>query len=284
MEGMLASSAAHRRAAMIVLVIGLCAVASGCAVRRPVRVSQPQLACAQATRAARAALAKMGYSVTSVEPAKPGAPGKVVGVRETGWVPAAPQAGSQGSVAVTITCSDTGSQFDAVSDEGVSTQLTFGQRFTEALQEKVERKLIQPRVSDEPPPALALSVEPIRSGAAQLTFGFDLPAAGITPVKIEIINRSPRHYRFRQAEVELITEQGVRVRPLSPAAAAKPLAQPGRAEAEAAMTKAAVADGDVPAGGSLSGYLYFQAAAYRRAKIVLIDIEGDEPEGFAIEF
>ena len=53
---------------------------------------------------------------------------------------------------MTIQCSDRGSEFDAVTDEGFTTQLTFAQRFSNALKENTDRKVVQPRLSDEPPP------------------------------------------------------------------------------------------------------------------------------------
>jgi hypothetical protein len=252
---------------------------------RPAHVNEPMLTCAQATRAAREALMQMGYTISAVESAKPDAPGKVVAKKETGWAAATPEASSVNTVTVTVRCSDTGSEFDAVTDEGIGTQLTFGQRFAAALKERANRKVIQPRATDEPPRGLILQVEPQRGSAARAAFGLDLPAAGVTPVRIDIRNRSPRRYGFRRERVELVTQEGSRARALSAAAAAKRVAPAGQeATVEAQLRERLIADAEVSPGSSLSGYLYFDAAAYSRARVVLTDIDSDEPEGFSVEF
>jgi hypothetical protein len=45
-----------------------------------------------------------------------------------------------------------------------------------------------------------------------------------------------------------------------------------------------IADADLLPGGTLTGYLYFNASTYRRARVVLTDLDDGEPEGFSIEF
>ena len=45
-----------------------------------------------------------------------------------------------------------------------------------------------------------------------------------------------------------------------------------------------IADGGVEPNATMSGFLYFPASAYRRAKLVLIERESEEAEGFAVEF
>jgi len=252
---------------------------------RPAHVSEPMLTCNQATRAAREALVRMGYSVDSVVAAKPGVPGKVIGKVDSAWTYANSESSDIHRVAVTIQCSDRGSDFEAVTDEGFTTQLTFGQRFTKALRENVDRKVIQPRLSDEPAPGLDLRMEPLRSGASQSALGIDLPSSGVTPVKVTIANRSPRRYLFNQSKVRLVTEEGTRQTPLSPAAAAQRVVTSGDASKTAErLRKKMIADGEIAPGGSLSGYLYFSAAAYRRARVILTDVASDEPEGFSVEF
>jgi len=278
-------------AALLVLLATGCSTSAGGAKPgtpwfvRPAHVSEPMLTCAQATRAAREALTRMGYAVGAVEAAKPGVPGKVVGKVDTGWTPANPESGDAHQVVVTIQCSDRGSEFDAVTDEGFTTQLTFARRFSNALKENADRKVVQPRLSDEPPPGLELKVEPLRGSASESAFGLDLPGAGVTPVKVDIVNRSPRRYRFRRANVRLVTEEGTRAKPLTPAAAAQRAVKVGDAgEAAVLLQQKTIADGEIPPGGSLGGYLYFNAAAYRRARVVLTDVASDEPEGFSVEF
>jgi hypothetical protein len=296
------SAAGNRRPGGAITEVGLLAallvaLATGCTTSaggakpgtpwfvRPAHVSEPMLTCAQATRAAREALARMGYAIGAVEAARPGVPGKVVGKVDSGWAPANVDSGDVHQVVVTIQCSDRGSEFDAVTDEGFATQLTFSQRFSEALKENADRKVVQPRLSDEPPPGLELMVEPLRGPASESAFGLDLPGAGVTPVKVAIVNRSPRRYRFRRSGVKLVTEEGTRAKPLTPAAAAQRAVKGGNpGEAAVLLQQKTIADAEIPPGGSLSGYLYFDAAAYRRARVVLTDVASDEPEGFSVEF
>ena len=40
----------------------------------------------------------------------------------------------------------------------------------------------------------------------------------------------------------------------------------------------------IGAGATRGGYLYFRATTYRNARVTLIDIESEEPEGFSIGF
>ncbi|MFQ5668675.1 MAG: hypothetical protein ACE5I7_19910, partial [Candidatus Binatia bacterium] len=191
-------------------------LAAGCSVQaggkhpaaplfvRRAHVREPMLTCMQATHAAHQALARMGYSVTSVERPQPGAPGKVVGRRDTGWAPRYPEAGTVYTVTVGITCSDAGAEFDAVTNEGVAAQLLFPHNFAAALKRVVRRQPVRPQLAGEEPQGLIVNVEPQRSRAARSDFGLDLPAAGITPVKFEVINRTKRRYHFQRDGVELV--------------------------------------------------------------------------------
>jgi hypothetical protein len=267
---------------------------AGCAATTPgqppapasgTRVSESMLTCSEATRAARQALMRLGYSITRVTPAKAGAPGTVVATRDTGWSPASPEPGTVHTATVTITCSDSGAEFIAGTDEGFIERMSFPQRFTAAVQAAVGRKTAQPKATNEEPRGLLVSVEPQRGTAAQHEFGADLPAAGITPVKIEIKNRSDRRYDFKSSDVELLTEEGSHVEPLSLADAVACLgSSPDAAAARQRMSQKELQDRDIPPGLSLDGYLYFKAAAYRRARVVLTDVESDEAEGFSVEF
>jgi len=252
---------------------------------RPAHVREAMLTCADAEAAARGALLRMGYSITADTAPVAGAAGRVVGARDTGWSPGTPEAGTLQTVTVTITCSDAGAELDAVSDEGVSGQLDFPTRFTAAAQASVTRKTMHVRASEAPEQGLLLNVEPQRAAAARAAFGVDLPAAGITPVKVEIVNRTRRRYAFSRAAVELVTVQGGRAAPLSATAAAAQLGQSSdRAAAEPALHAQEIADAELRPGATLTGYLYFRAAAYQRARVVLTDVDSEEPEGFSVEF
>jgi hypothetical protein len=252
---------------------------------RPAHVSESMLTCAQATRAAREALLRMGYSISTVEAAKPESPGKVVGTVNTGWSPADPESGTLYTVTVSIKCSDAGSDLDAVTDEGTGTQLTFPQRFAKAVNQVMQRKQVAPHFGSELQQGLVIHVEPQRSGAALAAFGLDLPAAGVTPVRFEILNRSSRRYRFQGDGVTLITQEGEQVSALDLNAAAARMAKPGEeGEVASLLRKKMIADDEIPPGQSRRGYLYFNASAYRRASVVLTDVDSDESEGFSVEF
>jgi hypothetical protein len=238
-------------------------------------------------RSARAALLQMGYSISSVQKATAETPGYVVGTRETGWTPYSPEAAEQHTVTVTVRCSDAGAEFQAVTDEDWTRQLNFPNRFSEAVQSNVpsgERPA--PRQRDEPEATgLVLRIEPQRPGQARSEFGIDLTAAGITPVKVEIRNLTDRRYGFRRAEVVLVTVEGRRQEPMSLAAAAELLsAQDPDGRLHERLGKKSIGDGELAPGARLEGFLYFAASTYRRARVVLVDLESDESEGFSVAF
>src|ERR1700687_411103 len=225
-------------------------VLAGCAMRstgggtaaplmvRPAHVSEAMLSCSEATRAASDALLRMGYTITALESARAGKPGKVVGTRDTGWAPGVPQAGDLHTATVTVTCSDTGAEFDAVTDEGMSTQLNFPKRFASALKEKLNVKPVHSVRNAPPPQGLIVNVEPKRSADAVSEFGRDLPGAGITPVKIAIINRSTRRYGFERSQVRLVTVQGHQEENLSSSVAASQIGNAAaRAQIEAVLAQ-----------------------------------------------
>ncbi len=223
------------------------------------RVSEPTLSCAEATRVAREALMRMGYSLASVEAPKPDAPGRVVGTRDTGWSSGSPEAGTLRTATVTISCSDAGADFAAVTDEGFGTQATFPQTFAQAVKAAVSHQKVRPKPQEEPQAGLVLRVEP-QGGSS----------GGMTPVKFEVTNRTSRPYGFRRDGVELVTTQGKREKPLPPP--------------DASARDRELQDATIQPGQSVNGYLYFSAAAYRRARVILTDIESGEPEGFSVEF
>ena len=99
-----------------------------------------------------------------------------------------------------------------------------------------------------------MAVEALRSSDARSGRGFDLPADGVTRVRLTIDNRTDRTYAFAGTRVRLESQEGARAKPLT--------------DAETVI----------------KGFLYFPASAYRRATVVLIDQETEEEEGFSVEF
>lgn len=266
-------------AVLAVVLLSACAARQeGAAAPSSVRTSLPGLPCAPAIRAARAALLRLGYTVVSVEGAAAGRPGKMVARKTTGWSGPDPQAGSEYTANVTVTCSDSGAELEASTDEPWLAGVRFRSEFPKTVQELAERKPAR-QPNEKPSSGLVVGVEPLRSSEATSEFGVDLPAAGISPVRLSIENHTERTYVFRAAAVRLMTEAGASAQPLGPERVASALPP-----SEKQLTAKLIADGDIRPGEKRSGFLFFQAAAYKRASVGLTDRETDETEGLSIEF
>lgn len=248
---------------------------------RAARVSESLVTCNEATHAAVHAVRTMGYTVTDVKRATAEEPGLVVGARELGFAAANPVSGGQETMKVRVTCSDAGSSFEAVSDEGGLGQLNFPTRFASVIKKEVATKAVRQTRPAEEARGLIVTMEPVRSGDALSAFGEDLPGGGVTPIKVEINNRSDRRYAFEGERVTLVTTQGKREKSMSPAAAA---AKAGGGDLVAKLRDQAIVEGEIAPGESRHGYMYFPASTYRSARVVLTDIESEEPEGFSIGF
>ena len=127
---------------------------------------------------------------------------------------------------------------------------------------------------------MVIAIEPLRSGDARSALGADLPAAGVTPVRLTIDNRTDRTYAFAGKRVRLESQEGERAAPLTDAELATHAGGRGRrcSEQHASPTRS------IAPHGVIKGFLYFPASAYRRATVVLIDQETEEEEGFSVEF
>src|SRR5262249_25634127 len=119
-----------------------------------------------------------------------------------------------------------------------------------------------------------------RSRDARAIFGVDLPTAGITPLELKIDNRTERTYAFSRARVKVVTQDGHESHPLREKDLAAKLGDTVSTQLAAKL----IAEGDLAPGGGRTGFMYFPAAAYRRATVILLDRESDEPEGFNVEF
>jgi hypothetical protein len=240
---------------------------------------QTGMPCTEAQRVAKGALLRLGYSPDAAVAAQPGMPGTVIGHKNSGWSTATPEPGVEYTATVTITCSNQGAQFDAQTDEPFPGSMTFKGDFARTIQAVAARRINRPRLAERPATGLVISVEPLRGGDASAEFGSDLTASGITPVRLKIDNRTDRTYAFAADSVQLVSQEGERVEPLSDAKAGA--LSP---DLQAALSKKRIADGRLAPQAVLSGFLYFPAAAYRRATLILIDQETEEEEGFSVEF
>lgn len=242
-------------------------------------VTEAGMTCVQATGVARRALLKLGYTIESVEAAKSGVPGKVVGLRNTGWTPRIAEDGDQYRTVIAVRCSDAGSTFDGATSEPFTRRMGLRRDYPPAIAAVIQQPVRAPRVRAEPDEGLIISVEAQRSRDASAVFGLDLPASGITPVQVKIDNRTDRTYAFSRERVKLVTQDGRN----APALTADDLsAKVG--SSGAVLEGKLIADGDLQPGANRTGFMYFPAAAYRRATIILLDRENDEPEGFNVEF
>jgi hypothetical protein len=241
--------------------------------------SQTGMPCSEAVRVASGALLRLGYATDVVATPKPGVPGTVVGHKNSGWSAATPEPGIEYTATVTITCSNQGAEFDAATDEPVPAALTFKMDFAAAIDKVASRRITRPKLKDQPEIGLLIGVEPLRGGEISAEFGSDLGAAGITPVRVKIDNRTDRTYAFAGERVQLVTQEGERVEPLDDAQAVTL-----DAGVQATMRKQRIADASIAPKTVLSGFLFFPASAYRRATLVLIDQATEEEEGFSVEF
>jgi hypothetical protein len=243
-------------------------------------VTEPGMTCAQATGIARRALLKLGYTIDKVEPAKSGVPGKVVGIRHTGWTPRVAEEDDVYRTEITVRCSDAGSTFEGATTEPFTRRLGLRRDYPSAIAAVTQQPVRRPKISEEPEQGLIITVEAQRSRDADAIFGADLPASGVTPVQVKIDNRTDRTYAFSRERVKLVTQDGRNATPLSQ----RDLADKLGAGLPAQLDTKLIADGDLSPGAQRSGFMYFPAAAYRRATIILLDRENDEAEGFNVEF
>ncbi len=243
------------------------------------RASQPGMPCTEAARVARGALTRLAYESVLVTPPAPGTPGTIVAKKPIAYDGVSHAVTRYANATVTITCSNSGATFDAATDEPLPGSLTFKSDFASTVAAVAARREQRPRLASRPETGIVITVEPLRGGDARAEFDIDLPAAGVTPVRLRIENRSERTYTFAPRAVRLITQEDARAKPLSTADLAT-----RAAAAQPALQQKQIAAATLPPGASVAGFLYFPASAYRRATIVLIDQASEEEEGFSVEF
>ena len=161
---------------------------------------------------------------------------------------------------------------------------------------------------------VSVLIEPLTGFATVLDFEANLDAAGVLPVRVTISNGTERAYAFDARDV-VLRRAGSRQRayPMTPDEAIALLHEANRrtiAEGNAQSDSAeigpidATADsdlGDIRAatriipekilrslrlspGKRASGFLYYPAGSYDRARVTMIDVATGETEGFIVEF
>ena len=267
----------RRALAAALLILAGCSAGAGFTSSR---ASMPGMPCSEAARVARGALLRLGYESEVVATPQAGAPGKVVGHKAGGYDYVTNAATRTYTATVTITCSNSGATLEAVTDEPLPGSLTFKSDFANTANAVAARRIQRPRLASQPETGMVISVEPLRGGDAGREFGINLPADGVTPVRITVDNRTERTYAFSATRVRLENQEGGRVAPLTDAEIA---ARTG-GHAQAAIDQRRILDAVLAPKAVATGFLYFPAAAYRRATVVLIDQETEEDEGFSVEF
>jgi hypothetical protein len=267
----------QRYLALALLFLAGCAASAGLTSSRATIKGMP---CSEAARVARGALLRLGYDGDVVTAANPGTPGKVVGYKAGGYDYVTNAATKTYTATVTLTCSNAGATLDAVTDEPLPGSLTFKGDFANMADAVAARRIQRPQLASRPPTGMVITIEPLRGSEARSALGVDLPADGITPVRLTIDNRTDRTYAFAARRVRLESQEGERTAPLTAAEVGKRAGDAG----QQAASEHAIADAVIAPHAVIKGFLYAPASAYRRATVVLIDQETEEEEGFSVEF
>lgn len=244
-----------------------------------VSLERPGMTCRSATAAARTALKRMGYAIDTVLPPAPGSTGEIRALRHTGW--SSGYAGDAYQVAVRLICDDRGSVIEAATEEPLSKRLAFKRDFPVEIERAVSVRVRQPRIAARQPPAkLRVAIKPLVGSEAAQQIGGTPEILRVTPVRVSITNHTDLLYRFQVNRLQLVTEEGS---PRRPFAVEEVVARVPPDWRERVRSKH-LTDSDLAPGTTISGYVFVPAAAYRRAKLALIEAESEEAEGFSVEF
>ena len=253
-------------AAAALLALAACASAP---IRQYDLVDQP-ISCDEANRLAYRTVEAMGYAVGGFEPAAPGRTGRISASR------------------------------DGVLVEQIDTKRGFHHAFINVQTMGAAQEEVEAQVRSGTAPAsqqrrdLRVVIRPLRGQGSKLDFPFDLSAAGILPVRVEITNLTPRTYRIDADAVRLQRHDRTRVESLTIAAVADkvaaaridgaPLTTLNPAAIGDALTAQQFSPGALAPNAQRQGFLYFPLAEYTSARAVLTDTENDEEEGVRVEF
>jgi hypothetical protein len=165
----------------------------------------------------------------------------------------------------------------------------------------------------EPASGVVVTLEPIVGFETVLDFEANLSDAGLLPVRLTIVNATDRAFDFDARDIVLsATESRQRAFPLGPVEAAarlearnreligsggaqetagegpiEPLAATELGDVRAAIeliSERAVRAGRLKPNARITGFVYFAAGEYDRARITMVDVATGETEGFLVEF
>jgi hypothetical protein len=259
------------------------------------------LTCDDANRFAYRTIEAMRFKVSDFRPGVAGQPGVIKASRIVSG-----SSGQTQSVTVAIDCTPAGANIDASEDGSWLNQIDFKRAFHHAFLNVVSMRAAQQQLDQENlagnAPAsqqrrdLKVVVEPQRGQAAKLDFAFDLAAAGVLPVRVDITNLTPRTYTLDVGAIRLTRSDRERVAALSPQDAAARVANAAPGESGrpvTALSPGAIADAlavrqlavsEIGPGAEREGFLYFPLADYIGARVVLTDKATGEDEGVRVEF
>lgn len=257
------------------------------------------LTCDEANRLSYRTLEAMRYKVSEFQPGSAGQEGVIRASRAEG------QEGTK-SVTVTVECTPAGANIDASEDGAFLNQLEFKRAFHHAFLNVVSMRAARDQLDQQiiagTAPAsqqrrdLKVVVEPVRGPAAKLDFAFDLAAAGILPVRVDITNLTPRTYSLDVSAIRLTRADRERVAALDPKEAAERISrarQGGSTQPLTTLSPDAIGDAlavrqltasEIAPGAQRQGFLYFPLGDYDSARVVLTDKETGEDEGVRVEF
>lgn len=260
-----------------------------------------EMSCDDANRLSYRTLEAMRFKVSEFRPATAGAPGVIKATRTRSG-----EGGETQSATVDVTCKATGADIEASEDGAYLNQLEFVRAFHHAFTNVVSLRAAHDQIDQKvlagiAPPSqqrgdLRVRVTPVAGQAAKLDFPFDLAAAGVLPVRVQITNLTKNTYTIDISEIRLTRADRERIAPLEPDAAAaqvaaarqgdppRPVTTVGRAGIADALSVRQLTVAEIGPGKEREGFLYFPLAEYRSARVVLTDQASGEDEGVRVEF
>ncbi len=284
------------------LLLGLLAGLAACSP--PIRqfdIRDQPLTCDDANRLTYRTLEAMRFKVTAFEPAAPGQRGTIKATRAASGAEDRSQ-----DATVTVVCAASGVTIDASEDYNWLNQVDFKRSFYHAFvnvqtMHSSSAELEKENLAGTAPESqqrrdLKVVVQPQRGQAGKLDFPFDLDAAGVLPIRIEITNLTTRTYALDPSAIRLTRADRTRVAPLSAADAAglvtgaargtppQPLTSLSRSAVADALAQRQFTATEIAPGVARVGFLYFPLAQYVAARVVLTDQASGEDEGVSVEF
>ena len=291
----MSSSERRAGAALLAIALGGVAACASAPIKQWDLIDQP-LSCEEANRLAYRTVDAMGYAITGFEPAAPGTIGAIHGQRTA--------SGETLAITVRIDCQPSGvtliASRDGVLIEQMDTKRGFNNAFLNVRSMSAGAQQLDAQMQAGTAPAsqqrrdLRVRIEPLRGPGSKLEFPFDLSAAGLLPVRVEVTNLTTQTYRVDADAVRLQRPDRSRVAPLSIADAAArieaaridgaPLSPLGFAALSDLLTARLFTGGELAPGNRREGFLYFPLAEYGSARMVVTDLASGEPEGVRVEF